>query len=243
MILGDMGAEVIKIEEPGKGDDTRCWPPFVGGEATYFMSVNRNKKSLTLNLKAPEGRELLEAAGPQERCGAGELPHRAPWTARPRLQAAGRAEPPARLLRDLGLRRVGPRGASGRLRPRGPGGVGDHGHHGLRGRAAGEGRHLDRGPGGRHVGRPRRHAGPAGPAPDAARPEGRDLHARRHGGAADVPGRHLLRDRHSARRGAATSIRPSSPTRSSRPPTPISRSAWPTTRCGSGAARRWRVPS
>jgi crotonobetainyl-CoA:carnitine CoA-transferase CaiB-like acyl-CoA transferase len=59
MILGDMGAEVIKIEEPGKGDDTRSWPPFLGGEATYFLSVNRNKQSLTLNLKAKEGRDLL----------------------------------------------------------------------------------------------------------------------------------------------------------------------------------------
>ena len=61
MLLGDMGAEVIKIEEPGKGDDTRSWPPFVGGEATYFMSVNRNKKSVTLNLKAPAGRRILTA--------------------------------------------------------------------------------------------------------------------------------------------------------------------------------------
>jgi crotonobetainyl-CoA:carnitine CoA-transferase CaiB-like acyl-CoA transferase len=60
MILGDMGAEVIKIEEPGKGDDTRSWPPFVGGEATYFMAVNRNKQSLTLNLKAPDGRAILQ---------------------------------------------------------------------------------------------------------------------------------------------------------------------------------------
>ena len=60
MILGDMGAEVIKIEEPGKGDDTRSWPPFLGGEATYFLSVNRNKQSLTLNLKAPEGRAILQ---------------------------------------------------------------------------------------------------------------------------------------------------------------------------------------
>jgi crotonobetainyl-CoA:carnitine CoA-transferase CaiB-like acyl-CoA transferase len=59
MALGDMGAEVIKIEEPGKGDDTRGWPPFAGGEATYFISVNRNKKSLTLNLKAPEGQDIL----------------------------------------------------------------------------------------------------------------------------------------------------------------------------------------
>jgi crotonobetainyl-CoA:carnitine CoA-transferase CaiB-like acyl-CoA transferase len=60
MILGDMGAEVIKVEEPGKGDDTRRWPPFVGGEATYFMAVNRNKHSITLNLKAPDGLALLK---------------------------------------------------------------------------------------------------------------------------------------------------------------------------------------
>ncbi|MGH7331481.1 MAG: CaiB/BaiF CoA transferase family protein, partial [Candidatus Rokuibacteriota bacterium] len=59
MMLGDMGAEVIKVEEPGKGDDTRSWPPFVGGEATYFMAVNRNKKSITLNLKAGEGQAIL----------------------------------------------------------------------------------------------------------------------------------------------------------------------------------------
>jgi crotonobetainyl-CoA:carnitine CoA-transferase CaiB-like acyl-CoA transferase len=60
MILGDMGAEVIKIEEPGKGDDTRHWPPFASGEATYFMAVNRNKQSVTLNLKAPAGLALLK---------------------------------------------------------------------------------------------------------------------------------------------------------------------------------------
>jgi crotonobetainyl-CoA:carnitine CoA-transferase CaiB-like acyl-CoA transferase len=60
MFLGDMGAEVIKIEEPAKGDDTRGWPPFVSGEATYFLSVNRSKKSLTINMKAPEGIAILE---------------------------------------------------------------------------------------------------------------------------------------------------------------------------------------
>jgi crotonobetainyl-CoA:carnitine CoA-transferase CaiB-like acyl-CoA transferase len=60
MLLGDMGAEVIKIEEPGRGDDTRGWPPFSRGESTYFMSVNRNKKSVTLNLKMREGRDLLK---------------------------------------------------------------------------------------------------------------------------------------------------------------------------------------
>jgi crotonobetainyl-CoA:carnitine CoA-transferase CaiB-like acyl-CoA transferase len=60
MMLGDMGAEVIKIEPPGAGDDTRRWgPPFVGGEAAYFLGVNRNKRSLTLNLAVLEGQSLL----------------------------------------------------------------------------------------------------------------------------------------------------------------------------------------
>ena len=62
MMLADMGARVIKVERPGRGDDTRGWgPPFEKGESSYFMSVNRNKESLTLNLKHPEGRPILEA--------------------------------------------------------------------------------------------------------------------------------------------------------------------------------------
>jgi crotonobetainyl-CoA:carnitine CoA-transferase CaiB-like acyl-CoA transferase len=60
MALADAGADVVKIEEPGKGDDTRGWgPPFVEGESTYFLSVNRGKRSLTLNLKHEEGRRIL----------------------------------------------------------------------------------------------------------------------------------------------------------------------------------------
>ncbi|HXG50944.1 MAG TPA: CoA transferase [candidate division Zixibacteria bacterium] len=60
MFLGDMGAEVVKVEQPGAGDDTRGWgPPFAGGESAYFLCVNRNKKSLTLDLKSAEGGELL----------------------------------------------------------------------------------------------------------------------------------------------------------------------------------------
>ncbi|MFQ5915434.1 MAG: CaiB/BaiF CoA transferase family protein [Nitrospinota bacterium] len=60
MMLADLGAEVIKVEMPGVGDDTRKWgPPFVQGESTYFLSINRNKKSLTLNLKHPEGKTIL----------------------------------------------------------------------------------------------------------------------------------------------------------------------------------------
>jgi crotonobetainyl-CoA:carnitine CoA-transferase CaiB-like acyl-CoA transferase len=59
MMLGDMGAEVIKVE-PVRGDDARGWgPPFVKGEAAWFLSVNRNKRSLCLDIRLPEGRELL----------------------------------------------------------------------------------------------------------------------------------------------------------------------------------------
>jgi crotonobetainyl-CoA:carnitine CoA-transferase CaiB-like acyl-CoA transferase len=60
MLMGDMGAQVIKIEPPPTGDDSRQWgPPFVGGISTYFHSINRNKKSLGLNLKTEEGRKIL----------------------------------------------------------------------------------------------------------------------------------------------------------------------------------------
>ncbi|HXG22770.1 MAG TPA: CaiB/BaiF CoA-transferase family protein [Methylomirabilota bacterium] len=60
MLLGDLGAEVIKVERPGLGDDTRAWgPPFVGGESAYYLCANRNKKSLTVNLKAPAGQDII----------------------------------------------------------------------------------------------------------------------------------------------------------------------------------------
>ena len=60
-LLGDLGAEIIKVEAPGRGDETRSWgPPFADGEAAYYLSVNRNKKSITVNLKTPEGVEIVK---------------------------------------------------------------------------------------------------------------------------------------------------------------------------------------
>jgi formyl-CoA transferase len=91
MFLGDLGAEVVKVEQPGVGDDTRGWgPPFVGGESAYFLCVNRNKKSITVDFKSNDGvallRRLAERAdvlienfrpGTLERLGLGEKDLRA----------------------------------------------------------------------------------------------------------------------------------------------------------------------
>ena len=61
MILGDYGADVIKVEAPGRGDDTRGWgPPWAGEESAYFLAINRNKRSLSVNLKHPEGLSIVQ---------------------------------------------------------------------------------------------------------------------------------------------------------------------------------------
>ncbi|MCC7104276.1 MAG: CoA transferase [Chloroflexi bacterium] len=60
MVLADMGADVVKVEQPGTGDDTRRWgPPFAGDQSTYYLAINRGKRSLTLNLKHPEARQIV----------------------------------------------------------------------------------------------------------------------------------------------------------------------------------------
>ena len=62
MILGDLGAEVIKVERPETGDDTRTWgPPFAGGESAYYLCCNRNKKSIAIDLKNPRAGGELHA--------------------------------------------------------------------------------------------------------------------------------------------------------------------------------------
>ena len=61
LVLGDLGAEVVKIEQPGTGDETRGWgPPFIADQSGYFLSINRNKLSVTLDLKNPRGLEVLK---------------------------------------------------------------------------------------------------------------------------------------------------------------------------------------
>src|SRR5437016_4490731 len=61
MQLGDFGADVIKVERPGRGDQSRGWgPPFVGGESAYFLAANRNKRSMALNYDHPRGAEALQ---------------------------------------------------------------------------------------------------------------------------------------------------------------------------------------
>jgi crotonobetainyl-CoA:carnitine CoA-transferase CaiB-like acyl-CoA transferase len=66
MILGDLGADVIKVEQPGKGDDTRAWgPPWAGTESAYYLSINRNKRSLTLDLKQPAAQEIVRELAAQ----------------------------------------------------------------------------------------------------------------------------------------------------------------------------------
>lgn len=59
-LLGDLGADVIKVEQPGQGDGSRAWgPPNAGGEAAYYLAINRNKRSMTLNLKSEEGQAIV----------------------------------------------------------------------------------------------------------------------------------------------------------------------------------------
>lgn len=65
MVLADLGADVIKIERPGAGDDSRHFGPYLNGESAYFMSLNRNKRSMTLDLKSPHGKQIIRELAAQ----------------------------------------------------------------------------------------------------------------------------------------------------------------------------------
>ena len=91
MLLADLGAEVIKVERPGAGDDTRAWgPPFVDGISTYFAAVNRGKRSVAIDLKQERGRELVRRLAGRRRHPGRELPARGLRAPRARLRGAGR---------------------------------------------------------------------------------------------------------------------------------------------------------
>ena len=79
-LLADMGAEVIKIELPGRGDDARYGYPAVDGVPVVFLALNRNKKGITLDMRKPQGAELFRAAGARRPTSSWRTSLPAPWT-------------------------------------------------------------------------------------------------------------------------------------------------------------------
>ena len=126
MMLGDLGARVIKVEAPAAGDDSRGWgPPFVGPDdepqSTYFMCANRNKESVTADLKSDEGKTLLRRLVAQaDVCARTSGPACSTGSASP-IERAARAQPAAGRALDHRLRPRRARGRPGRLRPDRPG--------------------------------------------------------------------------------------------------------------------------
>ena len=173
MMLGDMGARVIKVESPGRGDESRGWgPPFVGPDddpvSTYFLSCNRNKESVTLDLKSDDGRDDADPARHPRRRAARELPARRARPARLRRRAAPRAQPGAGPALDQRVRPRRPRGRARRLRPDRPGRGRPDVAHRRRPRPPAAGRGADRRPARRHVRRLRRGRGAARAQPHRA---------------------------------------------------------------------------
>jgi crotonobetainyl-CoA:carnitine CoA-transferase CaiB-like acyl-CoA transferase len=74
--LGDLGADIIKVEPCAVGDETRGWPPFHGDTSAFFLSINRNKRSLAVDLKTRDGPRDRAQARPHRRCRARKLRHR-----------------------------------------------------------------------------------------------------------------------------------------------------------------------
>ena len=134
-LLGDFGADVIKVEDTDAGDESRTWPPKKDGETAAYLLFNRNKRGMTLDLKSPEGVEVIKAL-----CRSGrarrELSHRHDGELRPRLRRARRDQPAPHLLLGLGLRPH--RAAQGQpgLRSADAGVQRHHVHHGRAGRPA-----------------------------------------------------------------------------------------------------------
>ena len=197
MLLADMGARVIKIEQPGNGDDTRAWgPPFLEGESAYFLSINRNKESVTLDFKHPEGRALLERLIAKsdvlvENFRPGTLTKLG-------LDYATLAPRYPRLVycSISGFGQTGPRSKEAGLRRRDAGRRRADEHHRPARRAAVPARRRDRGHRVGHVRRAGHRDGAVRARAHGPRPGSRRRDARLGGGAAHLSGRHLFRDRH-----------------------------------------------
>ena len=150
MLMAEMGARVIKVEPPGKGDDARAYGPFRAGTSAYFASVNRGKQSIALDLKTAADKRNLRASPRQGRCAGREFSAGHDGEARLRLGNAASQISAADLCRRL---RLWPHRALcplPRLRHGRAGAGRDHEHHGISRPAAGAGRHVHR----RHRRRP-----------------------------------------------------------------------------------------
>ena len=173
-MLGDLGAEIIKIERPGAGDDTRGFaPPFWPNtkESAYFLGANRNKKSVALDIAKPEGQAICPppAGGGRLRRAGGELQGRRAGQVRAGLGAAPGEIPEADLLLDHRLRPDRPLRAAPRLRRAGPGDGRHHVADRRVGRPAAEGGRADRRPLRRPLRLHRRPRGAEPPQRDRAR--------------------------------------------------------------------------
>ena len=181
MLLGDMGADVIKVERPDGGDDARRMPPFVEGRkgpaSAPFGIWNRNKRSIALDLKQPDDLDVVRRMRAR-RCAGGEFPPRRAGPPGPRLGGAGGGQSAADLCAHLRLRPDRPLGRAWRARHDGAGHVRADGRQwpaGWRALPAADRHHrCDRGDVRRH----RRARRPAGAAADRARPADRPVAVR-----------------------------------------------------------------
>jgi len=140
MMLADLGADVVKIERPGEGDETRAWgPPYAGGEAAYFLAVNRSKRSVAVDLKHPEGCALVLDLCARADVVLENFRPGCSGTARSRRGRRSRAQPRGRLLLDHRVRQARI-ARSLRVRLRRPGGERADGDHRRAGRPTNEGR-------------------------------------------------------------------------------------------------------
>ena len=142
-ILGALGADIVKIEHPGRGDEARDWGPrFFEGGSVMFFSANAGKRSLALDLKSPRGARGAAAARRRRGRGGAEPAPRHGRAARLRAGGAPGAQPAARLRDDRRLRAQRAARLRAGLRPADAGGGGDHERHRRARRAPGAGRRL-----------------------------------------------------------------------------------------------------